>query len=226
VQFSQGVIPYFCKADRERNILQLSSFQSTVNLVVQDVELPVAASLEVSVVKQGRGDPLVHFDGKITAGTTKNYREHMVLYDSSVPSSEGLLGENGSLVLNRDLVAVNGYVRDPALEDEKLVLYVCFLDAGCVIKDEDAMHPAPEDDDDEEDEEGDDEDEVEEDPKNVVTLKYPQCETVWEYGCTKLKVKVDWTAILDKPKGTDFSHRHGCLPRGYTIDYRLGIPVE
>jgi hypothetical protein len=51
VQFSKGVIPYYCKADRERIILQLPSFQSTVKLVLQHVDLAVAASIEVSVVK-------------------------------------------------------------------------------------------------------------------------------------------------------------------------------
>ncbi|KAM0843607.1 hypothetical protein ACQ4PT_057627 [Festuca glaucescens] len=229
VQFSKGVIPYYCKADRKRIISQLPSFQSTVKLVLQNVDLPVAANSEVSVVKQGPSGPLVHFDGKITAGTMRNYRQHTVLYDSSVPSSKGFLRENGSLVLNRNMIAVNGYVQDPALEeDEKLVLYVCFLDADCEITDEDETDPEQEDEDeDETDPEDEDEDEVEElkeeeDFKNVIALKYPRRETIWEYGCPKLKVKVDWTAILDTPKGTDFFHRYGCLPRGCSIDYRWG----
>ncbi|XP_051210050.1 uncharacterized protein [Lolium perenne] len=237
VQFSKGVIPYFCKADRKRIILQLPSFQSTVKLVLQHVDLPVAASIEVSV-KQEHDGPFVHFNGKITAGTTRSYMQHTVLYDSSVPSSEGLLRENGALALNRNLVAVNGYVGDPALEEgEKLVLYVCFLDADHEIEDEDEEDTEPEDDDDEEDEEEDDdeddeeeeEEEEEEDEevyKNVVALKCPLREAVWEYGGRKLQVKVNWSAILDSPKDTDFFHRQACLPAGYSFDYRWGTVFD
>ncbi|CAM0954284.1 unnamed protein product [Alopecurus aequalis] len=229
-QFSKGVIPYYCKPDHKRIILQLPSFHSTVKLVLQRLSLPVAAIIEVNVVNEGQDDTIVHYEGKITAGTTRNYRQHVVLYDSSVPSvcSER---KNGSLVLNRQLLAVNGYERDPAFEKDQLVLYVCFLDAGCEIEDEDEMCPEEEDEDDEdeeagceiedeheipgeEDDDGDtdtdtdgdgdtdtDEDKDEhgdgeaEDPTNVVTLKYPQCEAVWEHGSPKLKVKVDWTAV-------------------------------
>ncbi|XP_047045926.1 uncharacterized protein LOC124650448 [Lolium rigidum] len=239
VQFSKGVIPYYCKADRERIILQLPSFQSTVKLVLQHVDLPVAASIEVCVVKQGHNDPLVHFNGKITAGTTRSYRQHTVLYDSSVPSSKGLLRENGALALNRNLVAVKGHVRDPALkEGEKLVLYVCFLDADCEIEDEDEDYPEPEDDDDDDDEEeeeeeeedddeeGEEEEEEEEDVSKVVALQCPLREAVCEYHGRKLEVKVNWTAILAIPKDTDFFERHACLPAGCSFDYRWGHVFE
>jgi hypothetical protein len=71
-----------------------------------------------------------YFDGKITAGTSTNYRDHMILYDSSVRSGD-LVQENGSLVLNRNLVSVYGYVQELTFDkDEKLKLYVCFLDAS------------------------------------------------------------------------------------------------
>ena len=222
VQFSKGVILYFCKADQKRIIIQLPSFQSTVKLVLQHVNLPFAASLEVSVVKQGPSDSLVHFNGKITAGTTRNYRQHTLLYDSSVRRG-GLVRGNGSLALNRNLVSVNGYVGDPALEeDEKLVLYVCFLEAGCEIEDEDWTELMYEDDDDDDDDDGGVE-EVEEDPKNVVTLKYPLSESVWEHGCLKLRVKVDWSFILYRQEGTDSFYRYRCLPKGFSPDYRCGI---
>uniref|UniRef100_A0ACD5U084 Uncharacterized protein n=1 Tax=Avena sativa TaxID=4498 RepID=A0ACD5U084_AVESA len=291
VPFSKGVISYYYNPFHKRIISQLPSFHSTVKLVLQRVSLPVAASIEVNVVGEGQDDSFAHYHGKITAGTTKDYKQHMVLYDSSVPSSRGLVSGNGSLVLNRNLVAVKGFVEDRALEkDEKLVLYVCFLGAGCEIEDEDKKLPAQEDDDEEDDEDeekkenedgesdgvcdedgdgesdevcdedgdgesdevcdedgdgesdevcdedGDgesdevcDEDgdgdgeEEEEHPKNVVTLRYPQVETVWEYGSPKLQVKVNWTVVRDLPEWTDFFHRYTLLPKGYkSPDYRHG----
>uniref|UniRef100_A0ACD5T822 Uncharacterized protein n=1 Tax=Avena sativa TaxID=4498 RepID=A0ACD5T822_AVESA len=230
VQFSKGVISYYCIPDHKRIILQLPSFQSTVKLVLQHVALPVAASLQVSVVKTGPKDPPVHFDGKITAGTTRNYRQHMVLYDSSVHSGD-LVRENGSLVLNRNLVSVYGYTKRPAFaKEEKLALYVCFLDASREIEDIDKKGPEYEDvndkDNDEDNDNNKDKEEEEEDLKNVVALKCPQSEIVWEHGCLKLKVKVDWTAVLDRPQGTDFFQRSSCLPHGCSIDYRWGIRYE
>jgi hypothetical protein len=224
VQFSKGVISYYCNPNHRRVKYQLPSFHSTVKLVLQHVALPVAASLEVIVVNEDPNDPLVHFDGKITAGTSKNYRHHMVLYDSSVRSGD-LVQENGSLVLNRNLVSVYGYVQEAAFEkDEKLKLYVCFLDASREIEDEDKMPPEYEDAEEEENENGKEEEEV--DPKNLVSLVCPQTDTVWEHGCPKLKVKVNWTAVLDRPKCTDFLHRSSRLPAGYSIDYRSGFRYE
>ncbi|KAK1699616.1 hypothetical protein QYE76_016313 [Lolium multiflorum] len=80
-QFSKGVISYYSNPNHRRVKYQLPSFQSTVKLVLQHVALPVTASLEVSVVNEDPNEPLVHFDGKITAGTSTNYRDHMILYD-------------------------------------------------------------------------------------------------------------------------------------------------
>jgi hypothetical protein len=196
-----------------------------VKLVLQHVALPVAASLEVIVVNEDPNHPLVHFDGKITAGTSKNYRQHMVLYDSNVRSGD-LVQENGSLVLNRNLVSVYGYVQEAAFEkDEKLKLYVCFLDASREIEDEDKMPPEYEDaEEEEENENGKEEEEV--DPKNVVSLVCPQTDTVWEHGCPKLKVKVNWTAVLDRLVGTDCLHGYPSVPQGCSIDYRYGIIYE
>ncbi|CAM0954307.1 unnamed protein product [Alopecurus aequalis] len=223
VQFSKGVIQHFYVADDKHIVWQLPSFESTVKLVLQNVHLPLAASLEVSVARQGPSDPLVHFDGKITAGTTRNYRQHTLLYDSSIVRHGVLMRGDGSLVLNRDLVAVNRYARDK--EDEKLVLYVCFLDAGCEIEDGDWTYPEDEDDDDDEVEQPEEqvEDEVEEDRKNFVTLKYPLGVTDWEHRGLKLRIKVKWTEVHDKPEYTDFFYRRCRLP-GSKPNYRLGIP--
>ncbi|XP_047073800.1 uncharacterized protein LOC124683291 [Lolium rigidum] len=226
VQFSKGVIVYYFNPDRRRIIDQLPSFQSTVKLVLEHVKLPVAAILKVSVENKETNDPLVHWDGKITAGTTKNYRHHMVLYDSSVRSGN-LVGENGSLLLNRNLVAVNGYPQGHrGKEDEILVLYVCFLDASCEIEDKDKVAPEEEDYG-QQDQDGEEEEEEEEkEPKNVVTLEYPATETVWEHDSTKLTVKVDWTAVLDRLVGTDCLHGYPSVPQGCSIDYRYGIIYE
>ncbi|CAM0954317.1 unnamed protein product [Alopecurus aequalis] len=243
VPLSKGVLPHYFNPNHNRIKLQLPSYKSIVKLVLQHVRLPVAASLEISVVNHKPNGPLVHFDGKITAGTSRNYRHHMLLYDSSVCRG-CLVSETVSLPLNRNLVAVNGYVEDPDLvEDEKLVLYVCFLDASCEIEDKDKMDYEDDDgddddvydDDDEEEadeekeEEADEEkeeeeadEEKEEDPKNIVILKYPETETVGEHGGHKLKVKVNWTAVLDKPKGTDFFYRYCRLPGGLEPNYRNG----
>ncbi|CAM0954281.1 unnamed protein product [Alopecurus aequalis] len=235
--FSKGVISHFCNPYNKRVKYQLPSFQSTVKLVLQHVYIPVAASLKVSVVNQEPNDPPVHYDGKITAGTTRNYRHHVLLYDSIVRCG-GLLGGDGSLALYRNVVAVS---RCPLEEDEKLVFYVCFLDASCELEDVDKMDPEEEGDDDE-DFYGDEEEVKEEvnqevkeevnqevDPKNVVTLKYPQSEAIWEHRSTKLKVNVDWTAVLDipdNPEGSDFRSRRNLLPNGRVPDYRHGIWIE
>ncbi|CAM0954355.1 unnamed protein product [Alopecurus aequalis] len=272
VEFSKGVVQYYCNPDHNRIKLQLRSCKSLVKLVLQQVNFPVAASLEISVLNQEPSDPPVHFNGKITAGTSRDYRHHMLLYDSSVCRG-GLMSGTGPLLLNRNLVAVNGYVLHPALVDyEKLVLYVCFLDASCEIEDKDEMDYEDDDDDDDEeyvyaadddddddyvdeyaddDEEGaaeEKEEEVademkeeevadqmkeeeadeekdkekEEDAKNIVTLKYPETETVGELGGHKLKVKVNWTAVLEKPEGADFFYRYCCLPGGLEPNYRDG----
>ncbi|KAM3402995.1 hypothetical protein ACQJBY_006652 [Aegilops geniculata] len=235
VQFSKGVILYHLDQYHKRFTRQLPSFQSTVKLVLQHVANPVAASVEVHVLDK---QPGVDFNAKITVGTTRNYRQHMIVYDSSLPSSH-LIRQDGSLVLNRNLVAVQEPSEDPAFkDDEQMVVYVCFLDAGCEIEDEDYAEPVFEDADyiraggddeiSEEDSEGEtEEDEDEEDgsvdPKNLVTLRYPLRETVCEFGSCKLKVKVKWTAILDAPPHGEYVTRFGVLPDGYkSPNYRQG----
>ncbi|XBH73053.1 hypothetical protein VPH35_100224 [Triticum aestivum] len=85
-QFSKGVIAYYHNPYNKRIIEQLPSFESTVKLVLQHVAAPVAASVEVNVVKKQPGDAVAHFDGKITVGTSRNYRQHMVVYDGNLPS--------------------------------------------------------------------------------------------------------------------------------------------
>ncbi|XP_073355130.1 uncharacterized protein [Aegilops tauschii subsp. strangulata] len=213
VQFSKGVILYRHNFYNKRMISQLPSFQSTVKLVLQHVASPMAASVEVSLVrKQQLGDRAVHFNGKITVGTARNYRQHMVVYDSSRLPSGDLVTETGSLVLDHNLLAVSRRIRDNTLKgDEQETIYVCFLGAGSEIEDEDYIRPEEEDEDEDDivsDEEGQEEpDEMEsagaeddgDDPTSLVALKYPLSETLCEHGSLKLKVKVHWTAIIEAP---------------------------
>ncbi|XBI80490.1 hypothetical protein VPH35_089648 [Triticum aestivum] len=218
VQFSKGVILYRHNFYNKRMISQLPT------------------SVEVSLVKkQQLGDRAEHFNGKITVGTTRNYRQHMVVYYSSLPSGD-LVTETGSLVLDRNLLAVPRRIRDNTLKgDEQETIYVCFLGAGSEIEDEDYIRPEEEDEDEDDitsDEEGREEpDEMEsagaeedgDDPTNLVALKYPLSETLCEYGFLKLKVKVHWTAIIEAPLHGEFLTRLGVLPEGYKLpDYRRG----
>ncbi|KAF7071965.1 hypothetical protein CFC21_077172 [Triticum aestivum] len=237
VQFSKGVILYRHNFYNKRMISQLPSFQSTVKLVLQHVASPMAASVEVSLVrKQQLGDRAVHFNGKITVGTARNYRQHMVVYDSSRLPSGDLVTETGSLVLDHNLLAVSRRIRDNTLKgDEQETIYVCFLGAGSEIEDEDYIRPEEEDEDEDDivsDEEGQEEpDEMEsagaeddgDDPTSLVALKYPLSETLCEHGSLKLKVKVHWTAIIEAPLHGEFLTRLGVLLEGYKLpDYRRG----
>lgn len=239
-QFSKGVIPYYHNPYNKRIIEQLPSFESTVKLVLQHVASPVAASVKVNVVRKHPGDATVHFDGKITVGTSRNYRQHMVVYDSSLPSPRrALVRENGSLVLNRNLLAVQGPVYDTAFkEEEQMTLHVCFLDAGSEIEDEDYTSPEEEDyvspdeydvDDDDDirlddEQEGQEECDEEEDHKNFVTLKYPlMSKAVWENLSHKLEVEVEWSAIPPARFDAEFITRLALLPKGYkSPNYRWG----
>ncbi|XBI34068.1 hypothetical protein VPH35_119917 [Triticum aestivum] len=122
--FSKGVVvlhvgPY----DPESITRVLSSWLSRVELVLAPVESPVAASLEVNVLKGA-----APFSAKICAGTSKNPMAQMILYDSRDTKS------SSSIVLTHNLVAV------PDLDDEEdeIGVYVRFLDDDGNIDDEDA----------------------------------------------------------------------------------------
>ncbi|XBJ17139.1 hypothetical protein VPH35_008618 [Triticum aestivum] len=186
VQFSKGVILYHLDQYDKRFTHQLPSFQSTVKLVLQHVANPVAASVEVYVLDK---QPGVDFNGKITVGTSRNYRQHMIVYDSSLPSSCEI--EDGDYA-------------EPVFEDAD------YIRAG----DEEEIS---EEDSEGETEEEEDEEDGSVDPKNLVTLslRYPLRETVCEFGSCKLRVKVKWTAILDAPPHGEYVTRFGVLPDGY-----------
>uniref|UniRef100_M8CVU4 DUF6598 domain-containing protein n=1 Tax=Aegilops tauschii TaxID=37682 RepID=M8CVU4_AEGTA len=122
--FSKGVVvlhvgPY----DPEPITRVLSSWLSRVELVLATVESPVAASLEVKVLKGA-----APFSGKICAGTSENPRTQMIVYDSRDTKS------GSSVVLTRNLVAVP----DPDDDEDEIGAYVRFLDDGDDVDDEDA----------------------------------------------------------------------------------------
>ncbi|KAF7093035.1 hypothetical protein CFC21_095471 [Triticum aestivum] len=121
--FSNGVVvlhvgPY----DPEPITRVLSSWLSRVELVLATVESPVAASLEVNVLKGA-----APFSGKICAGTSENPKTQMIVYDSRDTKS------GSSVVLTRNLVAVPA----PDDDEDEIGVNVRFLDDGDDVDDED-----------------------------------------------------------------------------------------
>ncbi|KAM3276074.1 hypothetical protein ACQJBY_044453 [Aegilops geniculata] len=124
--FSKGVIQlHVIPCDPEPITRVLSSWLSRVELVLAPVDGPVAASLEVKILKGA--PPLI---GKICAGTSENPETQMIVYDSRDMKS------GSSVVLSRNLVAVP--VPDPDDEENEIVVHVRFLDDGDNVDDEDA----------------------------------------------------------------------------------------
>ncbi|KAM3258239.1 hypothetical protein ACQJBY_050159 [Aegilops geniculata] len=122
--FSKGVIQlHVVPFDPEPITRVLSSWLSRVELVLVPVDGPVAASLEVKILKGA--PPLI---GKICAGTSENPETQMIVYDS-----RDMKG-GSSVVLSRNLVAVP----DPDDEEDEIVVHVRFLDDGDDVDDEDA----------------------------------------------------------------------------------------
>ncbi|KAF7066072.1 hypothetical protein CFC21_072119 [Triticum aestivum] len=122
--FSKGVIQlHVVPYDPEPITRVLSSWLSRVELVLAPVDGPVAASLEVKILK---GAP--PFIGKICAGTSENPETQMIVYDSRDMKSDS------SVVLSRNLVAVP----DPDDEEEEIIVHVRFLVDGDDVDDEDA----------------------------------------------------------------------------------------
>lgn len=122
--FSKGVIQlHVVPYDPEPITRVLSSWLSRVELVLAPVESPVAASLEVKILKGA--PPLI---GKVCAGTSENPETQMIVYDSRDMKS------GSSVVLSRNLVAVP----DPDDEEDEIAVHVRFLDNDDDVDDEDA----------------------------------------------------------------------------------------
>uniref|UniRef100_A0A0E0EHI1 DUF6598 domain-containing protein n=1 Tax=Oryza meridionalis TaxID=40149 RepID=A0A0E0EHI1_9ORYZ len=122
----------FCKGVREHNAicytkqpmtLSLESCLSTIDFVYSPVQLAVEASVAVKI----KGVVSTFFTGKVTAWTTGDDQNKIILYDSEVEGSNRVVGADGSVDLTRCFVAVN-------LDDE-LVLNVCVSEgAGSIFE--------------------------------------------------------------------------------------------
>jgi hypothetical protein len=116
--FSKGVIEhevFLCP--KELMTRQLDSWHSSVQLVYTPVPCAVAANLAVNVLE----GPCDLFIGEVTAWTSGNENQ-IILYDSEVEGTETSIGDGGSVVLSRCLVAV------PV--NEELILRVCVREGG------------------------------------------------------------------------------------------------
>ncbi|XP_047065493.1 uncharacterized protein LOC124673460 [Lolium rigidum] len=186
--FSKGVIEYsrLPLISSKRPVTELlTSWRSKVELVLAPVPYPVAATLKVNILNGSRDTP---FNGKITAWTTGNVDDHIILYEhDGTNTSMGtgkLIEDSGSVVLTRNLVAVPVPVPIPPFdEDEEIVINVCFIT-------------------------GNDEDE-----RTLVTIQYPQEEKVCNHGRYELQVKVSWTAIVRRPMSKGIHRRWCSVPR-------------
>lgn len=122
----------FCKGVREHNAicytkqpmtLSLESCLSRIDFVYSPVQLAVEASVAVKI----KGVVSKFFTGKVTAWTTGDDQNKIILYDSEVEGRNRVLGADGSVDLTRCFVAVN-------LDDE-LVLNVCVSEgAGSIFE--------------------------------------------------------------------------------------------
>lgn len=158
----------------------LSSWRSTVELVLSPIPFPVAATIEVNILNGPRGVP---FNGKITAWTTGNADNHIILYeyDDSKEAGACVVEDSGSVVLSCNLVAVPLPI---CLSDEvdEIVLNICFFtDDGA--------------------------------GRTSVALEYPEEEKVCHHGSSELQVKVAWTAIFIKPVSDEIMKRRSAEPK-------------
>jgi hypothetical protein len=181
--FSKGVIEHCRVPLAKRPVTELlSSWLSTVELIYTPVPYPVAATIEVNILDGPCDAP---FNGKITAWTTGNAENYIVLYeydDSEATGARALIGDGGSVVLTRKFVAVPVPV-PPFDDDEGIVINVCFTASNG------------------------------ENEQTPLTLQYPQEEKVCNHGVYELQVKVDWTAIFTRPMGKDIHRRWCSVPR-------------
>lgn len=122
--FSKGVIEH-CAANESHTkqiVTQpLTSWMSTLQLVYTAVPCALEATLAVNILK----GPRDFFTGEVTAWTNGN-QNRIILYDSGAPGTVTTLGDGGSIVLSRCLVAV------PV--DEELVLAIRVRNGGSDVE--------------------------------------------------------------------------------------------
>uniref|UniRef100_A0A0E0FVK5 DUF6598 domain-containing protein n=1 Tax=Oryza nivara TaxID=4536 RepID=A0A0E0FVK5_ORYNI len=114
--FSKGLLPYnvVCRTGRLET-LHLRSWLSVVEFAFVTVQYAVEATLAVKML----GGASV-FTGRVTAWTTGNDEDEIVLYDSEVADTRTEITADGSVQLNRGLVVV------PL--DKELVLNICVFE--------------------------------------------------------------------------------------------------
>ncbi|KAL6851702.1 hypothetical protein ACP4OV_020266 [Aristida adscensionis] len=100
----------------------LSSWLSTVEFVYAPVQYAVEATLAVNILKGP-----CNFTGKVTAWTSENRENHIVLYDTKAAGTRTVLRDDGSIPLSRCVVAVS--------LGEKLVVTISVsgCDEGCTL---------------------------------------------------------------------------------------------
>uniref|UniRef100_A0A0D9X442 DUF6598 domain-containing protein n=1 Tax=Leersia perrieri TaxID=77586 RepID=A0A0D9X442_9ORYZ len=120
-----GVDKVFSKGLQEHNAisytrkpmtLSLESWLSTIDLVYSPVQFAVEASVAINI----KGVLSSKFAGKVTAWSTGDDENEIVLYDSEVEGTNKVLGAGGSVDLTRRFVAVK--------LDDALVLNVCVFE--------------------------------------------------------------------------------------------------
>ncbi|KAL6627000.1 hypothetical protein ACP70R_030726 [Stipagrostis hirtigluma subsp. patula] len=100
--FSKGLLEHMAvRYRRQPMILSLASRLSTVDIVYTPVLFAAEASLEALILKGTS-----NFTGKVTAWTSGNDKNKIVLYDNAVACSQKNLGNDGSVPLTRRIVAV------------------------------------------------------------------------------------------------------------------------
>jgi hypothetical protein len=101
--------------------IDLASWFSTVELVFEPVDRPVAASVQVNILN---GPPNAPFTSNISAGS-KNIENDIILYDGRASKGSGILvGDDGSIPLSRNMVVVP----NPIWDEEEIFVQVWFFD--------------------------------------------------------------------------------------------------
>lgn len=113
IDFSKGVISHNdASYDTQTIKLPLTSWLSTVEFVCTPVPYAVEATIAINILKGPR-----NFMGKVTAWTARNSDSQVILYDSEAAGTMTEVGNSGSVMLSRCVVAVS--------LNEKLVLNIC-----------------------------------------------------------------------------------------------------
>ncbi|KAM0890036.1 hypothetical protein ACQ4PT_027328 [Festuca glaucescens] len=170
--FSKGVMEHNTICSDNRAIaIGLTSWRSTVELVCTPVPYPVEATLEVKILKGPRDVP---FSSHVITWTDGYEDNPITLYEydascSRESGTRGSIGDDGSVALDRNLVAVPVIL--PRTVDEYIAIV---LDIGLM-----ESHGTEE--------------------FTHVALRYPCEEVVCRNGSYELQLKVTWRAVRYSP---------------------------